>query len=38
MMIEGALFFVLSLEIALEIEAELKEAELDEALWSGKPS
>ena len=38
MMIDGALFFVLSLEIALEIEAESKEAELDEALWSGKPS
>lgn len=38
MMIEGVLFFVLSLELALEIEAERKVSELDEQLWAGKPS
>ena len=43
MMLDGVLFFVLSLEIALEIEADRKESEinesqLDDEIWSGKPS
>lgn len=38
MMIDGVLFFVLSLELALEIEADRQAAELDEELWTGKPS